>query len=67
MELIRYIGVVFPFMGSLPLDRHHFYFMMILEETLKFLSLSNPVLQYEVSDYFGSCLPTALVWIYLPV
>ena len=46
MPIIPYIGVVFPFKESLFLDRYHFYFLMILKETLTFLSLSNPVLQY---------------------
>ena len=41
IEIIPYIGVAFPFMGWLSLDRHHFYFLMVLKETLTFLSLSN--------------------------
>ena len=45
MPVILYIGVVFPFMRSLSLDRYHF--LIILKETLTFLSLSNPVLQDE--------------------
>ena len=40
------MGVVFSFLGSLSLDCYHFDFLMILKETLTFLSLSNPVLQY---------------------
>ena len=44
--IICYIRVVFPFMGSLSLDRYRFYFLMILKETLIFLLLSNLVLQY---------------------
>ena len=47
----HYIGVVFPFMGSLSLDRYHVYFFMILKETLTFLLLSNLVLQYCVIAY----------------
>ena len=46
MPVMTYIGVVFSFMGSLSLDCYHFYLLMILKETLTFLSLSNPVLQY---------------------
>ena len=38
------MGVVFPFMGSLMLDRYHFYFVMILMEMLTLLSLSNLLL-----------------------
>ena len=34
-----------PINGLLSLDRYHFYFVMILKETLIFLSLSNPILQ----------------------
>ena len=33
-------------MGSLSLDHYHFYFLMILNEKLTFLSLLNPILQY---------------------
>ena len=40
---IPYIGVVFPFMGSLSLDRNNFSFAMILTETLTFLLLYDPV------------------------
>ena len=36
MPIIPYIGVVFPFIGSLSLDRSHFYFLMTLKETLTF-------------------------------
>ena len=43
--VISYIGVVFSFMGLLSLDCCHFYFLMILKEMLKFLLLSNPVVQ----------------------
>ena len=43
IPIIPYIGVFFPFMGLLSLDRYHFNFLMILKETLTFLSLSNPV------------------------
>ena len=45
--IIPYIGVVFPFMGLLSLNCYHFYFLMILKETLTFLSLSYPVPQYH--------------------
>ena len=38
---ITYIGVVFSFIGSLSLDRYHFYFSMILKKALRFLSLSD--------------------------
>ena len=44
--IVPYIGVVFSSMESLSLDRYHFYFLMILKETLTFLSLSDPALQY---------------------
>ena len=40
-----YIEVVFPFRGSLSLDRYHSYFVMILKKTQTFLCLKNPVLQ----------------------
>ena len=40
------MGVIFSFMGSLSLDRYHSHFLMIFKESLIFLSLSNPVLQY---------------------
>ena len=43
-------------MGSLSLDSYHFYFLMILKGTLKFLSLSDPVLWYQV------CSETGLWW-----
>ena len=46
MPIITCIGVVFPFVGSLSLDRYHCYLLMILKETLTFLLLSNLVLQY---------------------
>ena len=36
-------------MGSLSLDRDYFCFLMILKETLTFLSLSNPILQHIYS------------------
>ena len=45
IPIIPYIGVVFPFLRSLWLLCYHFYFLMSLNETLTFLSLSNPVLQ----------------------
>ena len=45
--IITYVGVVFPFVGPLSLDRCNFYFLMILKKTLTFLSLSNPVLRYK--------------------
>ena len=45
-SITPYTGVVFSFMWSLSLDRYHFNFLMILNEMLAFLSLSNPVLQY---------------------
>ena len=47
MPIIPYMGVVYSFMGSLSLDRYHFEFLMILKETLIFLSLLNSVLQYQ--------------------
>ena len=50
MPIIPYIGVVLPFKGSLSLDRYNFYFLMILKETLKFLLLSKPVLQYAYNN-----------------
>ena len=37
-------------MGSLSLDRYHFYFLMISKKVLTFLSLSNPVLPYWSFD-----------------
>ena len=43
-------------MGSPLLDRYHFYFLMILKETLTFLSLSNAVLQYTVRVEFALTL-----------
>ena len=48
-----YIGVVFSLTGSLSFDRFDFYlyFLMILKETLTFLSLSNPVPQYWSTLY----------------
>ena len=46
MPILPYIGVVFPFMGSLSLGCHNSYFLMILKKPLTFLLLSNPVLQY---------------------
>ena len=49
VPIIPYIGVVFPFIGSLSLDHNHFYFLMILKKTLTFLLLSNPVLQHSFS------------------
>ena len=45
ISIIPFIGVVFPLMGSLSLDRYHFYFLIILKETLTSLPLSNQVLQ----------------------
>ena len=49
-ELISYRGVVFPFMESLSLDCHRFYiFLMILKETLTFLSLLNSAPQRLIS------------------
>ena len=39
-------------MGLLSLDYYHFHFLMILKETLTFLSLLNAVLQYIMSYYF---------------
>ena len=42
--IITYVGVVFSFISILI----YFDFLMILKETLTFLSLSNPVLQYRV-------------------
>ena len=44
MNIIPYIGVVFPFMESLLLDRYHFYFLTILKAMLRFLLLLNSVL-----------------------
>ena len=32
-------------MGSLSLDRYHFYSLIILKKMLTFLSLSNPALE----------------------
>ena len=46
IPIIPYIGIVFSFTGFIILDRYHFRFLMILKETLTFLSLSNPVHQY---------------------
>ena len=43
--IIPYIGVVFPLMRLISLDRYHLYFLMILKSVLTFLPLSNPVLQ----------------------
>ena len=39
-------------MGSLLLERYHFDFLTILTETLTFLSLLNPVLQYLITQLF---------------
>ena len=47
IPITPYIGVVFPFI-YFPLDRYHFYWSMILKETLKFLSLSNPLLEHMI-------------------
>ena len=52
-------------MGALLLDRYDFDFLMILKETLTFLSLSNPVLQrrrfppsylmeYSLAEFIGA-------------
>ena len=57
--ILSYIEVVFPFMGSLSLDRYHLYFLMILNETLTFLSLSNPVLQYALPKTCKNLQPPA--------
>ena len=54
MPIIPYIGGFFPFMRPLSLDRYQFYFLLILKETPKFLSLSNPVLQYAELDLWSS-------------
>ena len=43
------IGVAFSFVGSLSFDHRQFDFLMVLKETLTFLSLPNPVLQYSVA------------------
>ena len=48
MPINPYIGVVFSFMGSLSLDRYHFYLLMTLKETLTYLSLRNLVLRYVI-------------------
>ena len=48
-------------MGSLSLDRYHFYFLMILKETLTFLSLSNPVLQYCKHRNFSDLTIMAII------
>ena len=53
IPIIPYIGVVFPFMGSLSSD--NFYFLMILKERLTFLPLSNPVLHNMT--FFKSVTP----------
>ena len=45
MPIMTYTGVVFSFMGSLSINRHHFYLLMILKEKLTFRSLRNSVPQ----------------------
>ena len=50
ISIIPYMGIVFPFAGSLMLDAYQFYFL-ILKETLTFLSLSNLVLQYVILGF----------------
>ena len=49
--IIAYVGVVFSFMGSLLWHLYHFDFLVVLKETLTFLSLSNLVQQYLELQY----------------
>ena len=55
MPAIPYIGVILPFLRSLSLVRYHFDFLMSLNETLTFLSLSNPALEYSTDSYIQTC------------
>ena len=59
MLIIAYIGVVYPFMGSLSLDHYHFYFLMIFKEPLTFPLLSNLILQYiSLTDCYDKTTPS---------
>ena len=51
MPSVPYLGVVFPFFGSLSLDRSHFDFLMNLKKTLTISLPSNLVLQ--LTDFSG--------------
>ena len=48
-------------MGSLSLDCYHFYFLMILKETLTFQSISNLVLQYISLWFYSTSLSGSTV------